>query len=222
LLALRPAPGVVNGFGWDMRQAVNLTAAMALALTAPSFFNLAYSPFRHVMIDVSGYAPLLPRGGINTDIQTVDIRALRVDAQVAMDRPGSGLEGFRDQAERDPQPVFMGETFDYCTVELGLPAFFDAITRDLEAAGLAHGKRLFAADLFSSYWLYGDLEPLEHGAPWYYGGLPGYDTADYLLVPLCPVAQDLQAQILTAIEEQGTDDLTEVRRTPLYVLFARG
>jgi hypothetical protein len=222
LLALRPAADVVNANGWNMRSAVTINAAVVLALAAPSFFNLAYSPFRHFRVNVADYAPMLPRGGINADLQTADIRALRVDVRVPLDGPGSGLESYRDRAKRDPEAVFKGETFPICTTELGLPALFDTITRDLEQAGFAGGKRVFAADLFSSYWLYGDLSPLVHGAPWYYGGLPGFDSADYLLIPLCPVAQDLQAGILKDIEARGADDLTEVRRTPLYVLYAKG
>ena len=98
---------------------------------------------------------------------------------------------------------------------------FDAVTRDLEEAGLAEGKRQLAADLFSSYWLYGSLERLEGGAPWYYDGLPGFESADYLLVPFCPVSHDLQVMILKAVTERGTDDLREIRRTPLYILFEK-
>lgn len=223
LLALRPVGETTNGMGWNMRQAVTICAAMALALAAPSFFNLAYSPFRHMRIDTATYAPLLPRGGVHSDLQSASLRVQRVDARVAMDGPGSGLEAYAEAAERDDPPVFMGETFNSCTIELGLPAYFDAITRDLETAGLATGtEKLFAADIFSSHWLYGALGPLDGGAPWYYGGLPGYADADYLLVPICPVTQDVQAKIFKAIEELGTEDLTEVRRTPLYILYAKG
>ncbi len=222
VLALRPVGLVANSWGWDMRQALGVTAAMALALAAPSFFNLAYSPYRHLFIDVAEYTPILPRGGINTDLQAASIRALRVDGRIAMDGPGSGLEAYATGAERDPLSTFMGETFPYCTTELGLPSVSDAIVRDLEAAGLAGDKKVFVADLLSSLWLFGDLRPLDHGAPWYYGGLPGYDTADYLLVPLCPVTQEVQYDILNAITERGTDNLNEIRRTPLYILFSKG
>ena len=221
LLALRPADVVTNNWGWDMRQALAITAAMALALAAPSFFNLAYSPYRHLFVDVADYTPILPRGGINTDLQANTVRALRIDGRVALDGPGSGLEAYAAGADRDPPSVFMGETFPYCTTELGLPSISDAIARDLESAGLAGDKKVFVADLLSSLWLFGDLRPLDNGAPWYYGGLPGYDTADYLLVPLCPMVQDVQYDILNAITERGTGNLAEIRRTPLYILFSK-
>lgn len=222
LLALRPAGEVTNAMGWNMRQTLAICAAVAMALAAPSFFNLAYSPFRHLRVDTATYAPILPDGGVHTDLQSASLRVQRIDARIAMDGPGSGLEAYAEAAGRDEPPSFLGETFPTCAIELGLPAFFKAIADDLEQAGLANGKRLFAADVFSSYWLYGSLVPLMHGAPWYYGDLPGYDSADYLLVPICPVAQDIQTTILEAIKEHGTDDLTEIRRTPLYILYAKG
>ena len=222
LLALRPLNDISNGLGWNMRNALGICAAMALALSAPSFLNLAYSPFRHLRTDVSDYVPLLPRGGVHADFQGSSLRLRRVDARVAMDEPGMGYAVLADSSQRDEAPSFMGETFDACTIELGLPTVFDTIVRDLEQAGYGGGKRVFAADIFSSHWLFGDLEPLVGGAPWYYGGLPGYDSADYLLVPICPVAQDVQAQIFKAIEERGTEALNEVRRTDLYILYSKG
>lgn len=222
LLALRPQGEVTNAMGWNMRGALNICAAMALALGAPSFFNLAYSPFRHFNVDVSTYAPLLPRGGIHKDLQGAALRVERVDGRVALDAPGMALAAYANADHREDPPQFMGETFATCNVELGLPTVFDAISQDLEQAGFAGGTRIFAADLFSSYWLFGDFEPLVGGAPWYYGGLPGYASADYLLIPICPVVQDVQAQVLQAIEAEGTDGLSEIRRTDLYILYSKG
>lgn len=221
LLALREDVGdVVNGWGLNMRDALGVVAVAALALTAPSFFNLAYSPFRHMNVIEADYAPIMSRGGIHRDLQGLDLRVNRVDARVAMDGVVAGLEPY---AKRDAQPTFMGETIPNCTVELGLPMIMETMVRDLEDAGLADGRSLFAADLFSSHWLFGDLEPIEQGAPWYYGGLPGIEDADYLLVPLCPVAQDLQALILTAFEEREVQiEATEIRRTELYILYELG
>ncbi len=82
---------------------------------------------------------------------------------------------------------------------------------------------MFGADVFSSHWLCGALEPMDQGAAWYYGGLPGFEDADYLLVPLCPVVQDVQRQILETIEERGDAiSVTEIRRTELYILYQLG
>ncbi|MGJ8586023.1 MAG: hypothetical protein ACSHXD_18180 [Marinosulfonomonas sp.] len=218
LFAMLPEDDVENSFGWNMRSALTLTAAIALAMAAPTFFNLAYSPFRHARIDTEEYRPMLAGSTVNDDLQVTRLRGDRVDARIAFDGPGTGLEAYADKAERDEPTVLYGETLPNCTIELGLPAWFKAMAQDLETAGFAEGKRIFTADLLSSFWLYGSSLPTEGGAPWYYGGLPGIKTADFVLVPLCPLAQDIRSQILETIEERGIQ-MTEIRRTPLYILF---
>lgn len=221
LLSLRPSGDIKNAFGWPLRGALGIAAAMALAIEAPSFVNLAYSPFRHLRLAEEDYSPLLPRGGLHSDFQTAKIRALRVDARVGLDGDGMAFAAYREGAGRDEASSFQGETFPFCTTELGVPAFYDTIAQDLEGAGFG-GKRVFAADLFTFFHLYGNFPALENGAPWYYGGLPGYASADLLLLPVCPMAQDVQQMILKAVSGDTETKWTEVRRTPIYVLFERG
>ncbi|MEE9428718.1 MAG: hypothetical protein V3V25_11270 [Paracoccaceae bacterium] len=219
LLAFLPEAGIRNGFGWDMRNAVKICALAAFSMTAPSFLNMAYSPFRHLNTEVEDYTELLPKSQKHSDIFTVSIRAIRADRQMLMPLEGSGLEEYAELLEEKTEPtVFKGETLPQCELMLGLTAWFDVIVTDLEQAGLADGKSIFAADLFSSHWLFGSLEPLKGGSPWYYGGLPGLADADYLLVPLCPILPKLRDQILTEVKEQGLE-FDEIRRTPLYILF---
>ena len=222
LLALKgQAAEVVNGWGWNMRDALGILAAICLALTAPSFFNLAYSPFRHLALEVADYTPLLPRGGVHTDLLSENIRVNRVDAQVALDGEIGLLSVYED---RDPAPVLMDETFPICNIGIGMSRAIDVIARDIEEAGLASGKSLFATDVITSYWMFSDLEPLDQGAPWYYGGVPGLEDADYVMVPLCPVVQRVQSQVIDAVSElieAGELELTEIRRTELYVLYEK-
>ena len=222
ILAFRPGEEAVGLFGWPLRPAMNIAAAMAMAFAMPSFFNLAFSPSRHYSKDVEDIAALVPGDPRLADLILAEVRATRVDGRVALDGPGTGLEGYAERADREEPVTFMGETFAYCSTELGLSAFMETIAKDLDAEGLSAGKSAFAADLFTAYWLYGGLEPVPGGAPWFYGGLPGYEAADYLLVPICPLAVDVQKQILDQITELGTDDLTEIRRTPLYILYDKG
>jgi len=225
LLALRPEADKVlrNAFGWPLRDALGVAAAMALALSLASYANLAYSPLRHLRVDPAEYVPLLPRARQHADLQVRSLRFNRVDARVALDGPGTGLERYRPLAERETPPTFMGENLKDCTLELGLQAVMDAITRDLEGAGLADGRSILAADLFSSFWLFGALDPLEGGAPWYYGGLPGWENADYLLVPSCPRLPQIRDSMIEEFKTRGiTDELTEIRRTPLYTLYGKG
>ena len=106
-------------------------------------------------------------------------------------------------------------------IPIGHTTVFNTIVQDLEGAGFAQGQQLMVADLLSSYWMFGDLQPLRNGAPWHYGGLPGFENADYLLVPLCPIETRSRQQILEAVEHSGVT-LTEIRRTPLYILYRPG
>lgn len=220
LFAFIPPQDMTNGFGWNLRNATKLTAVAALSLGAPSFFNLAYSPFRHYGIVTDDYSPLLPRGGVHADLQTAKIRAMRVDARIALDIEAMGLARYREGANREETAIFLGEHMPTCALEIGLPSVFDAIARDMEEHGIGRGEPIFVADLFSSIlWLYGDFAPLIHGAPWYYGGLPGYDEARYLVVTHCPVVQEAQTRILNAITARGADNLKELRRNSVYTLY---
>ncbi|SLN50833.1 hypothetical protein [Roseisalinus antarcticus] len=221
LLSLKPASEGRNGFGLTHKAALGGTAAVVLALTAPSFLNLAYSPFRHYFLDTTKYVPVLPRGGVNADIHAAAIRARRTDIKVPVEAPDLGLPAFRPEEDRTDPVIFMGETRAYCSLELGLIAVFDAVARDLEDAGYG-GRPIFVADLLSSFWLFGDLSPLPGGAPWYYSGLPGLEAADFIIVPTCPISPTTQSRILSSLNSRGTDDLTEVRRTALYTLYRIG
>ena len=220
LFAMLPEPGIRNGFGWDIRQAQMLTATVAFALAAPSFLNLAYSPFRHFALDTSGYTPMLPYSGTHTDLQATRLRGAHVVARVPLDGPQTDFAPYAEVAGLEEPLVFQGTTLPDCEIQFGHPAYFATITKDLEDTGLAAGKQLLAADLFTSYWLFGSLSPLKNGAPWHYGGLPGFENADYLLVPLCPIIAASRRGVLNAVEEAGIP-LTEIRRTKLYILYQR-
>jgi len=219
LLVPRPRPELTNGFGWNMRAALGLGAMAAIALAAPSFLNLAYSPFRHLGLKASDYAPMLSARPEHSDLRTRINRSNRVDGLMALDGPGTGLEDRAELAERDlTRTEWKGEVLPDCELQSGLIAWFEVIVADLDANGFTGGKRLLATDLFSGHWLFGDLGRLTNGAPWYYGGLPGFDSADYLLVPLCPTSRMVRKLILEAVAAEPVT-LTELRRTPLYILY---
>lgn len=221
LWTMRPAAGVLNGFGWDMRFALSMTAIAAFAFAMPSFLNLSFSSIRHLSAEAEKHTPMLPRSELNADLKMLTIRAMRIDARVPMDLPGSGFEAYADKGERSEPAILLGEVLPQCEIELGLPAWFATITADLEATGLVKDKRIMAADLFSGFWLFGDTKRLIGGAPWYYGGLSGFDSADYLLVPFCPISPSIRAKILEEVAERDDITLTEVRRTPVYILLEK-
>ncbi|MGB5559386.1 MAG: hypothetical protein WBN04_15410 [Paracoccaceae bacterium] len=221
LLAMLPETPMRNGFGWDLRIALTMVATAAFALASPSFMNLAYSPFRHFWVDVTQYSPMMPKSGVHADLYATTLRGTHVTARVPLDGPGTAFASYATLLDEREPVIFKGESLPDCEVELGLPAYFDTIVSDLEEAGFAQGRRLLAADLFSSHWLFGPLQPLKGGAPWYYGGLPGFDSADYLLVPLCPIIPEVRRMVLQSVEDAGVP-LTEVHRTPLFILYEKG
>lgn len=204
-----------------LRAALPFIATLIFGLAAPSLLNLAYSPLRNALAKPADFAPFLPGSERHAGLKTAKLRANRIDGMIPLDGPGSGLEAYGALIERAEPAVFRGETLADCEVMVGLPGWLDGIAQDLASAGYAGNTRIFAADIFSSHWMFNGAEPLVKGAPWYYGGLPGWESADYLLVPLCPAVPKIRASLLKLIEENGAV-LTEVRRTPLYILFARG
>ncbi len=220
LLTLRPSREHYAGPGWEVKQALLVVGAVALAFAMPSAVNLAYSPFRHLSRDIEDYVPLLPGVEAHQDLYADNLRIMRVDASVALDIEGQPYAAYHNPDLRPDLTEFRGETWPVCTIDLGVIAFFDAISKDLKASGLVDGKTLFPADILSSFWLFGASEPLPGASPWYYGGLPGWEAADYLLVPLCPLSPKVRKLVLEEVTESGTP-LTEVRRNDLYVLYEK-
>lgn len=220
LLALRPDAGMVNGWGWPLREAFSLTAVAAMAFALPSFLNTSYSAWRHYWLDASDYIAMIPDHPGFADLGTPKLRYATVNGTVALDGPGGGLEAFRKFAERDKLMVAVnGEEMKFCDLDSGLEAWFVTVAKDLESAGYA-GRRIFEADLLDVLWLYGDFPPLKGGAPWYYGGAPGIEDAELVLVPVCAVYQVARKDKLDAVAELGLT-LTEIRRTPLYILYEK-
>lgn len=217
LLQLRPGEEMRNGFGWSMRQMMNMMAAAALAFAAPSFLNLAYSAYRHLGVDTAKYMPLVPQRPQHDDLQTTIMRAHRVDGQVAMDGPGTPFAAYREDAGRKAAAEVNGVPLPDCELLVGMTAWYGELAADLERAGYA-GKRLYEADLFNILYLFGDFPRLPGAAPWYYGGTPGLDAADLVLVADCPIGPDARKQRLEAIERAGVG-LREVHRSPLYRLY---
>ena len=221
LWTLLPKTDEFNGFGWNLRNLMQFTALAMFALAAPSFINLAYSPFRHMSIDPDKYLALIPESGRNEDLQALRIRSLQIDARVPLDLPGSAYAAFTDPEMREDRVVsFQGEVLPECKAIAGVRAWVAAISADLVAQGVTKEDAVFNADTISSYWLYGAGKPLPGGSPWYYGGLPGIDAATYLLVPLCPRTGEARKAVLEAISERG-ETWTEAYRSEMYILFRR-
>lgn len=220
-LALRPEGRILNGFGWPMREALLATGVAALALATGPMVNLVTSPLRHAFAASSESVPLLSARPQEADLRVIAARVYPVDYKLAADTPGQPYAAYAargDSAEQPRKPaVLNGETLPECEMMMGYVAWFETLAADLTQAGYAR-SRVLVADLFSALWLYGPFEPIRGAAPWYYGGTPGIEAADHVLVPLCPTGETRRNEIVTALAEAGWR-LVEERRTATYILL---
>lgn len=220
-LALRPEGRILNGFGWPMREALLATGVAALALATGPMVNLVTSPLRHAFAASSESVPLLSARPQEADLRVIAARVYPVDYKLAADTPGQPYAAYADRGDSAEQPrkpaVLNGETLPECEMMMGYVAWFETLAADLTQAGYAR-SRVLVADLFSALWLYGPFEPIRGAAPWYYGGTPGIEAADHVLVPLCPTGETRRNEIVTALAEAGWR-LVEERRTATYILL---
>ena len=218
-LALRPEGTVANALGWRLREALALTAAAVLALSAGPAINLVWSPLRHAFTETGGMVPYLSRRAQDDDVFVRAPRVYKVNQTVAADGPGQPFAAFADKgAGTAPakQTLLNGETLPDCEMVTGYNAFFESTADALVRAG--HDGPVLVADLFTALWLYGPFPPVHGAAPWYYGGAPGIAAAEHVVVPLCPASRTRRDEILTAIGVEGWR-LEEELRTPTFILL---
>jgi len=66
------------------------------------------------------------------------------------------------------------------------------------------------AGLFNTLWMFGDFVPLTGGAPWYYGGLPGIESARLFVLPECSFKPAFKELVMQEITRRG------IVLTPVY------
>ena len=198
-------------------------AVVSGTLIAPSFLNMATSTARHFVAKEEAYSALFdgtPYAERYGDFYTKAERVNRILTRKPMLFESAEFAYMNALAAHLPPAEFQGEALPSCAQELGLIGASRAIARDLDQAGLSKGKSVFVADTFANLWMFGDLEPIAGAAPWYYGRLTGYEAADYFLIPTCPTTPQAYRAILRDVEARG-EVLREIRRTELYILYAR-
>lgn len=213
---LRPGADRKNGLGWRLSDALSHVGVIALALGLASAVNVTLSPFRNLAAKTDDTMPLLSHLPQHADLRALTPRLFTIRRTESMLEPGEPFATFRDRIEHEDPVVLNGETLPECSQDGGITAWFELVAAELEAAGYA-GSAIMGTDLYSAYWLYGDFRPVIGAAPWYYGGLPGIENADHVVIPLCPLSRSLRASMLKALEETGWQ-LAEVARTNLYIL----
>ena len=218
-LAARPAPGAATVPGGDAHVVVTCLAFVAMAFAFPSIFHMATSPLRHAAMPPEKYERLLPDTPGQDDWFITTDRARTMDALVHFDVEGSVWAPQAEAVGREERPSLAGISFPYCEFKAGTVAWFQEITRDLTHAGVPDGAQLLTIDIVSAMWLAGPFEPLEGGAPWYYGELSGLENAEYIVVPRCTFVENARRQMIEDIVESGIE-LSLVRENELYWLFA--
>lgn len=223
LITLRPAEGKATLFGWDGRLTVGAIALAAAISVLPQFVNMGLSPLRHLRADHDEYVSILPADQRHANIYTWDKREenLRgdrplVDATIFATTP----ETAKDTDDEDTVVVeFRGHAVPDCELTRGIGRWMTGVSTDLERAGYGHSSRIFVADLLSGQWMFGDFQPVQGAAPWYYGGASGIEAAQYMLVPHCAVVPQVRSEILSDLETRQDLTFTRVRATSAYDLY---
>ncbi|MEM9428213.1 MAG: hypothetical protein AAGA32_01790 [Pseudomonadota bacterium] len=216
LLVAVPAPERARPFfGQPAARAGGILAVVSLVLIAPSMSNIAMSGSRHLLLDKDGFAPIFD------DIARSDILVM-VDTHRRPSTQGRLAEvDFGPPPDMSPEPVvFLGEELGSCQTVMGLVGWLRKATDQLGAIEEAVGRSVLSADLLDAMWLFGPFERIPGQGPWYYGSDRGFDAADYVLVPLCPMSGRARRIKLALIEEAGWE-MREVVRTDLFILAER-
>jgi hypothetical protein len=185
-----------------------IAAVVAGALALPTAINLATSPLRLTVFSGES-APLLSGVAGHEDFRVAQVRR----------EPGYRAIPSPLAAESDV-PAFWGGVLPLCK-QLGPGMLgYVALAQEAARAGFA-GRPALVADTLQPLWLFADFPPLEDGGPWYYGDLPGAETAEIIIVPLCPLSMEQRQRVLDDLAASGRP-VSEAFRGRLAVVLELG
>lgn len=201
-----------NRFGWPVQTALRTVAVVLMAAGAPLWVTQAQSLMVHNGLNKAGFSAAFSNSR-HADLQ---FRAV-TDGSYTVTTPHLALV-----AKTQEPTVFEGITLPTCQKSNGLVAELVQTGQVLDTLPQMAGAQVLYADWVNALWLFSDAAPLQGGAPWYYGGTTGFENAEYLVVPKCPMGQAVRGLILNAISAE--DGLTAVldAETPLFYLFKMG
>lgn len=199
---------------WQYR----VLALCAALLIAPSFLNMAVSPIRHALLGKPDFTPVFAQAP-HDDFYTPRSRVFRVMERGTITFEDPQFTSLNEFANKEPDVEFAGVTYPSCVQELGLLGMMQTVAADLRSFGLGDEARIFTADTFGGIWMFGGFAPLKGGSPWYYGDLSGFQNAEYLLVPTCPITPRAFKAILADIDAREMVELSLLRETELYRLY---
>lgn len=195
-------------------------ALVALTIYSPALFNQAFSVPRHAGQDASEFAPMFsdPRF-VDIGVRKSDNDAPSAIVPIAIETVfAEPVDEAEDDAEENLPVMVNGEELPQCDLSTGLVGLLRQMVVELDAVDLAQGKHVLLADLLDPLWLFGDYKRNTVGAPWYYGSDGGYETAEILMVPFCPVSIPARKEKLAALSKKGAN-FREVMRSELFILF---
>ncbi len=202
-----------NNVGWPLRSAIRSVGIILLVLGLPLSYTQLQSVILHNGLNADSFTKTLP---IN---QQADLRFRGPKQGVVWVKTPHAL--LTDEITEAKVSRLDAEVLPNCRKENGLFAEMQASGILIGAIAGTAGKSTIYADWVNSLWMFSDLEPLQGGAPWYYGGSPGFENADYLVVPLCPMGPSVRRLILEEIAADSQLNFTEIARNELFILLEK-
>lgn len=177
----------------SQRRAIAVAAAV---IVLPVMINFTLSLARHAFQPPGGFRPLMAAPARHSDVQ------------IATARTRDMIFTMKDSPTAAPD-MFQGRPLPACELSGGFVAHAEAVIKELSAQGIT--RQPFVADLFMPHWMLAGWAALDGGQPWYYGGLPGIEAAEHVLVPDCPVSTKARETVLQALEDRGLTFETPTR-----------
>ncbi len=196
-----------------------MVAAVAFAsviVVAGPWIGFAAGQFRHLAADPSAHVQALPESPVAQDILLARTPAADPEAAVRQSHL-IGL-GAPPGALRDDD-MFLGEPLPRCRSVGGAIGAQRRLADQIAARAAVENSRIFVADEYSALWLAGAGEPVEGVAIRNFGDPIGFEGADFLVVPLCPLRPDIRRELLRRIEAEFADRLQEEARGGSFILL---
>jgi len=195
--------------GMAARQVGILLIAVAATSIAPSAMSLIGSTTRAAFAN-RDEALKIPLPAELADLWMPKSRILVTDRTTNM------INELPD--EKDPAVEINGAALPDCIIDGGFIALTQAMVREIETVPGVIGSQVLTADVLNVGWLMGDLAPVKGAATWYYDDYSGFDTADYLMVPVCPLRPHSRNVMVEKIQEFGWE-FEPVLQSDLMVLY---
>jgi len=204
---------IYNSLGWPLRQAVRFVAVGLIFMGVPLTFTQLQSVALHNGLNPDNFPNTL---SIN---RQMDLRFR--DPKQGVVWAKTPFDALSDLSQGGKVSRLGGEVLRDCHKENGLFADLQATGALLDEIGETAGKTALYTDWVNPLWMFSKLEPLPGGAPWYYGGTSGFENADYLVVPLCPMGASVRRIILEQIAANPALEFVEIQRNDLFILLKK-